>query len=82
MSMKFLGRHFDLHTGAVDNIFPHHENEIAQSEAATGEPFVDVWMHAEHLVVEGEQSDETTPLPVNRQITAFKHRHHSRANRE
>ncbi len=55
MSMKHLGRHFDLHTGAVDNIFPHHENEIAQSEAATGEPFVDVWMHAEHLVVEGEK---------------------------
>ena len=55
MSMKYLGRHFDIHTGAVDNIFPHHENEIAQSEAATGEPFVDVWLHAEHLIVEGEK---------------------------
>ena len=55
MSMKYLGRHFDIHTGAVDNIFPHHENEIAQSEAATGEPFVDVWIHAEHLIVEGEK---------------------------
>ena len=41
MSMKYLGAHFDIHTGGVDNIFPHHENEIAQSEAATGEPFVD-----------------------------------------
>src|SRR5476651_1964471 len=54
MSMKYLGAHFDMHTGAVDNIFPHHENEIAQSEAATGEPFVDLWLHAEHLIVEGE----------------------------
>jgi len=55
MSMKYLGAHFDIHTGAVDNIFPHHENEIAQSEAATGEPFVDVWLHAEHLIVDGEK---------------------------
>ena len=55
MSMKYLGEHFDIHTGAVDNIFPHHENEIAQSEAATGEPFVDVWLHAEHLIVDGEK---------------------------
>jgi len=53
--MKYLGRHFDIHTGAVDNIFPHHENEIAQSEAATGEPFVDLWLHAEHLIVDGEK---------------------------
>jgi cysteinyl-tRNA synthetase len=43
MSMKFLGTHFDVHTGAVDNIFPHHENEIAQSEGATGKTFVDLW---------------------------------------
>jgi cysteinyl-tRNA synthetase len=55
MSMKYLGNHFDIHTGAVDNIFPHHENEIAQSEAATGGPFVDIWIHAEHLIVEGEK---------------------------
>jgi cysteinyl-tRNA synthetase len=55
MSMKYLGNHFDVHTGAVDNIFPHHENEIAQSEAATGEPFVDVWLHGEHLIVDGEK---------------------------
>jgi len=55
MSMKYLGEHFDIHTGAVDNIFPHHENEIAQSEAATGQPFVNVWLHAEHLIVDGEK---------------------------
>ena len=55
MSMKYLGERFDIHTGAVDNIFPHHENEIAQSEAATGQPFVDVWLHAEHLIVDGEK---------------------------
>jgi len=55
MSMKYLGEHFDIHTGAVDNIFPHHENEIAQSEAATGKPFVNVWLHAEHLIVDGEK---------------------------
>ncbi len=55
MSMKYLGERFDIHTGAVDNIFPHHENEIAQSEAATGHPFVEVWLHAEHLIVDGEK---------------------------
>jgi len=55
MSMKYLGRTFDLHTGGVDNIFPHHENEIAQSEGATGQPFVRYWMHVAHLMVEGEK---------------------------
>jgi len=59
MSMKYLGRRFDIHTGAVDNIFPHHENEIAQSEAATGEPFVEIWLHAEHLVVDGEKMSKS-----------------------
>jgi cysteinyl-tRNA synthetase len=59
MSMKYLGEHFDVHTGAVDNIFPHHENEIAQSEAATGQTFVDVWLHAEHLVVDGEKMSKS-----------------------
>ena len=59
MSMKYLGEHFDLHTGAVDNIFPHHENEIAQSEGATGKPFVDVWLHAEHLIVDGEKMSKS-----------------------
>ena len=59
MSMKYLGPHFDIHTGAVDNIFPHHENEIAQSEAATGQPFVDTWLHAEHLIVDGEKMSKS-----------------------
>jgi cysteinyl-tRNA synthetase len=49
MSMKYLGESFDIHTGGVDNIFPHHENEIAQSEAATGKQFVRYWLHAEFL---------------------------------
>jgi cysteinyl-tRNA synthetase len=51
MSMKLLGAHFDIHTGGVDNIFPHHENEIAQSEGYTGEKFVNYWLHCEHLLV-------------------------------
>ena len=49
MSMEYLGKSFDIHTGGVDNIFPHHENEIAQSEAATGKEFVRYWLHAQHL---------------------------------
>jgi len=53
MSMKCLGQSFDIHTGGVDLIFPHHENEIAQSEAATGKPFVNVWLHNAHLVLSG-----------------------------
>ena len=52
MSMKYLGAHFDIHTGGEDNIFPHHENEIAQSEAATGERFVNYWLHCRHLLVD------------------------------
>ena len=59
MSMKLLGETFDIHTGGVDNIFPHHENEIAQSEAATGKPFVRYWMHAAHLVVDGEKMSKS-----------------------
>jgi cysteinyl-tRNA synthetase len=55
MGMSLLGNSFDIHTGGVDNIFPHHENEIAQSEGATGMPFVRMWLHAEHLVVEGQK---------------------------
>ena len=54
MSMKYLGETFDVHAGGVDLIFPHHENEIAQSEGATGKPFVKCWLHAEHLKVDGE----------------------------
>ena len=55
MSMKYLGESFDIHTGGVDLLFPHHENEIAQSEAATGEKFVNYWMEGEHLLVDGEK---------------------------
>ncbi len=53
MSIEYLGSHFDIHCGGVDNMFPHHENEIAQSVCATGEPFVNIWMHNEHLLVDG-----------------------------
>jgi cysteinyl-tRNA synthetase len=55
MSMKYLGETLDIHTGGVDLIFPHHENEIAQSEAYSGKKFVNYWMHAEHLIVEGQK---------------------------
>ena len=54
MSMKYLGETFDLHAGGVDLIFPHHENEIAQSTCGTGMPFVRHWMHVEHLLIENE----------------------------
>ncbi|MEN6634131.1 MAG: cysteine--tRNA ligase [Candidatus Polarisedimenticolia bacterium] len=59
MAMKYLGESFDLHTGGVDNKFPHHENEIAQSEGATGKPFVRHWMHCAHLVVDGEKMSKS-----------------------
>jgi cysteinyl-tRNA synthetase len=55
MSMKYLGETFDIHCGGVDLVFPHHENEIAQSEAATGKPFVHYWVHPEFLLIEGEK---------------------------
>jgi cysteinyl-tRNA synthetase len=55
MSMALLGESFDLHCGGVDNIFPHHENEIAQSEAATGKPFVQIWCHSAHLRIGTEK---------------------------
>jgi len=54
MGMKYLGESFDLHCGGVDLIFPHHENEIAQSTCGTGKPFVRHWMHVTHLLVNGE----------------------------
>jgi len=54
MSMKYLGETFDIHAGGIDLVFPHHENEIAQSEGATGEQFVRYWIHFEHLKVDGE----------------------------
>jgi len=55
MSMKYLGETFDIHCGGIDNMFPHHENEIAQSETATGKKFVNYWLHNEHLLVEGKK---------------------------
>jgi cysteinyl-tRNA synthetase len=59
MSMKYLGPSFDLHSGGVDLIFPHHENEIAQSEAATGQTFVRHWFHIAHLMVEGAKMSKS-----------------------
>ncbi len=59
MSMKYLGETFDIHTGGVDNKFPHHENEIAQSEGATGKQFVRYWLHCAHLVVDGEKMSKS-----------------------
>jgi cysteinyl-tRNA synthetase len=59
MAMKYLGETLDVHTGGIDLAFPHHENEIAQSEAATGKPFVRYWLHAEHLLVEGEKMSKS-----------------------
>jgi len=55
MSSKYLGQSFDIHCGGVDNIFPHHENEIAQSEAYSGKKFVNYWLHCHHLIVGGEK---------------------------
>src|SRR5579884_1850035 len=60
MSMKYLGEQFDLHTGGVDNIFPHHEDEIAQSEGFTGRQFVNYWVHAQHLLADGQKMAKST----------------------
>lgn len=59
MSMKYLGEEFDIHTGGIDNIFPHHENEIAQSVAATGKSFVRYWMHSAHLIINDEKMSKS-----------------------
>ena len=59
MAMKYLGETLDIHTGGVDLVFPHHENEIAQSEAVTGKPFVRFWLHAEFLLVEGQKMSKS-----------------------
>ena len=59
MAMKYLGDTLDLHCGGIDLLFPHHENEIAQSEAATGRPFVRFWIHGEHLLVDGEKMSKS-----------------------
>ena len=59
MSMEYLGETLDIHTGAEDNIFPHHENEIAQSEGATGQTFARFWLHLRHLLVNGEKMSKS-----------------------
>jgi cysteinyl-tRNA synthetase len=59
MAMKYLGQTLDIHTGGVDLIFPHHENEIAQSEALTGKPFVRFWLHAEHLSIDSQKMSKS-----------------------
>jgi cysteinyl-tRNA synthetase len=59
MAMKYLGETLDIHAGGIDLAFPHHENEIAQSEAATGKPFARYWLHAEHLLVNGEKMSKS-----------------------
>jgi len=59
MSMKYLGETLDIHTGGIDLTFPHHENEIAQSEGLSGKQFVRYWLHAEHLMVEGQKMSKS-----------------------
>jgi cysteinyl-tRNA synthetase len=59
MSTELLGNHFDIHCGGVDNIFPHHENEIAQSVCATGHDFVNYWMHSEYLLVDNRKMSKS-----------------------
>jgi cysteinyl-tRNA synthetase len=59
MSMSLLGKTFDLHAGGIDLLFPHHENEIAQSESATGRKFVNYWVHNAHLLVDGKKMSKS-----------------------
>lgn len=59
MSSEYLGDQFDIHTGGIDNMFPHHEDEIAQSEAATGKKWVNYWLHCAHLMVNGEKMSKS-----------------------
>ncbi|MCS7109393.1 MAG: cysteine--tRNA ligase [Candidatus Micrarchaeota archaeon] len=59
MSMKYLGESFDIHCGGVDLIFPHHENEIAQAEGATGKPFVKYWLHNAHILINGQKMSKS-----------------------
>ncbi len=60
MAVRYLGPHLDIHTGGVDNIFPHHEDEIAQSEAIFGPPFVRYWVHGQHLLADGVKMAKST----------------------
>ena len=70
MSSESLGNHFDIHCGGVDNMFPHHENEIAQSQCATDQPFVNYWLHSEFLMVDGGKMSKS--LGNFYQISALK----------
>ena len=89
MAMKYLGSSFDIHTGGEDNIFPHHECEIAQSEAVSGETFANYWVHTRHLRVNGERMAKSrgnfktvkdifdsgaTPMALRYALTAGKYR--------
>jgi cysteinyl-tRNA synthetase len=90
MSMEYLGETIDIHSGGVDLLFPHHENEIAQSEAATGQPFVRFWMHGEHLLVDGTKMSKSLgnfftlrdlleqgyhPMAIRHQLLSAHYRH-------
>lgn len=90
MSMEYFGPQMDIHTGGIDLLFPHHENEIAQSEAATGEPFVRYWLHGEHLLVDGQKMSKSLgnfytlrdlvekgyePMAIRHQLLAAHYRH-------
>lgn len=59
MAMKILGSTIDIHVGGIDNMFPHHENEIAQSEAYSGKPFANIWMHSDHLLVDNKKMSKS-----------------------
>lgn len=59
MAMEYLGKTFDIHAGAIDLIFPHHENEIAQSEGITGKKFANFWLHGEHLLIDGQKMSKS-----------------------
>ncbi|MEM3369316.1 MAG: DALR domain-containing protein, partial [Candidatus Micrarchaeia archaeon] len=59
MSMKYLGESFDIHCGGIDLIFPHHENEIAQAEGASGKPFVKYWLHNAHILINGQKMSKS-----------------------
>src|SRR5947208_10520819 len=59
MAIKYLGETLDIHAGGIDLVFPHHENEIAQSEALTGKPFARFWLHSEHLSVDGQKMSKS-----------------------